>query len=232
MKKNLFISLILILNFGCQKDSVYTENISFEFDFNSGYEGWEGGFADYPVDNQMELEHDWRELPEPLDIQKSLFITGDNQSDDLFMFFKKKFIGLQPNTSYSISFDIEFASKYPTNAIGAGGSPGEAVVMKVGASQIEPLPLKSLKLGYLGYVMNIDKGGNSCEGKDMVVIGHIGVNDDTENYHLISNKSSNPFIVTSNSKGEIWAIVGTDSGFEGTTSIFYNRIVLNLQTFQ
>ena len=47
---------------------------------------------------------------EPLTGSDSLFITGNNQSDDLFMFFKRRVTGLQPNGRYRVTFALEFVT--------------------------------------------------------------------------------------------------------------------------
>jgi hypothetical protein len=199
---------------------------TFSYDFSNGYEGWTGDFADYPAIDSVfyELEFTRLKLPLPLDTNiYSLMITGDNHSDDLFMFIKRKITGLLPNTTYLLQFDVEFASIAPTNAIGVGGPPGEAVTMKAGASLVEPTKIDSN--GF--YFMNIDKGNQVMGGADMKSIGHVGVSDTTTVFTLISrNNSDQLFSITTNNEGEIWVCIGTDSGFEATTTIFYNEINL------
>ena len=78
-------------------------------------------------------------LPDPLDESKgSLKISGNNHSDDLFMFIKRKISGLAPNISYQVTYNMEFVSNVADNMAGAGGSPGESVFIKAGATQVEP----------------------------------------------------------------------------------------------
>jgi hypothetical protein len=63
----------------------------------------------------------------------------------------------------------------------------------------------------------------------MMAIGHIGVSDTTTVYTLIRrNNFSDPIDVTTNEKGEFWVIIGTDSGFEGITTLYYNKITLTI----
>lgn len=200
---------------------------TYNYDFSTGYEGWMGDFADYPVTDSIfyKLDFSRETLPAPLNIEKyALKISGKNHSDDLFMFIKRKISGLQPNTTYQLEFDINFASKAPTNAVGVGGAPGEGVTMKAGASVIEPVKVASN--GF--YFMNIDKSNQRNRGKDMDTIGHIGVSDTTTVFTLISRTNANrPFIITTDANGEVWVCIGTDSGFEATTTLYYNRIALN-----
>ena len=77
--------------------------------------------------------------------------------------------------------------------------------------------------------MNIDKGIQANPGADMDTVGHVGVDDTTTVYALNTNTNlTHPFTVTSDSNGELWVIVGTDSGFEATTALYYNQINIRL----
>lgn len=193
-------------------------------DFN---QGWVGDFADYPEGDSMAYDllfkHDT--IPTGTSVNSTnygLLISGNNQSDDLFMFIKKKITGLRPNTSYEILFNVKVASDAPTGAVGIGGAPGESVYLKAGASVVEPK--KELIDGM--YRMNIEKGNQSEEGADMLNIGHVGVSATTTKFTVITrnNNSSNGFMLTTDPAGELWLIVGTDSGFEGKTTLYYTQI--------
>jgi hypothetical protein len=48
---------------------------------------------------------------------------------------------LNPNTNYTVTFDIELASNAPDGSIGIGGSPANSVFLKAGATLIEPLAI-------------------------------------------------------------------------------------------
>lgn len=217
--------LILIGLLGCNNnDDDIANGARFEYNFNDDTEGWIGDFADYPVgeDDFYELEYTYSPLPEPLNQNDgSLKLSGNNHSDDLFMFVKRKVSGLGRNTSYNINFEIEFASNIPDETVGIGGSPGESVYIKAGATPTEPV----VNVGSDGlYTLNIDKGNQSQEGNDMVVIGDFSNDTDEDLYHLKTVSNTGAFTATTNENGELWIIVGTDSGFEGTTTIYYNKI--------
>ena len=77
--------------------------------------------------------------------------------------------------------------------------------------------------------LNIDKGNQSVGGKDMIPIGNVGVSDTTTRYTLIRRANSTPLVKSTNSLGELWLIVGTDSGFEGLTDIYYGSIKVLLE---
>lgn len=203
---------------------------TYAYGFIDGYDGWTGDFADYPVTDSIfyELEFIRTTLPAPLDTSKyALKITGNNHSDDLFMFIKRRMTGLAPNTTFQLQVDVDFASNAPTNAFGVGGPPGEGVRMKAGASIVEPIKIDSS--GF--YLMNIDKGNQSSPGVDMDTIGHVGVSDTTTVFTLINrNNATHLFTITTDANGEVWVCIGTDSGFEATTTIYYNQITLTFTT--
>lgn len=209
--------------------SVIVNAQTFHFDFQDGYQDWTGDFADYPVGDSImyDLRFERTNLPEPLDPDEySLMMTGVNHSDDLFMFIKRKITGLMPNTSYELFIDVEFASNVPTNHYGVGGPPAEAVMMKAGATLIEPQKVDVD--GY--YLMNIDKNNQISPGPDMDTIGHIGVTDTTTVYTLINrNNSARLFNITTDSNGEVWVCIGTDSGFEYRSTVYYNKIKLDFK---
>ena len=75
--------------------------------------------------------------------------------------------------------------------------------------------------------MNIDRGNQSQGGEDMPVIGDIAHGNSGFEYTLIK-RSLNNFTVQAGEDGEIWLIIGTDSGFEGTTTLYYSKIKADL----
>lgn len=195
------------------------------FDFDKDQHGFLTGFSDYPAELRdtafYKLKSAYTIEPGG---QKAIMLSGNNYSDDLFMYLKKKLTGLQPATDYTIIFNVEFASDAKAGNVGAGGSPGESVFLKAGATGIEPKSV--IESG--NYVMNIDKGNQAGSGSDMITIGNVAVPATAEGYTKIvrtnSSFTDNPLKVRSNESGELWLIVGTDSGFEGTTTIYYTSI--------
>lgn len=220
--KKLWITIIPLLLALAHQGQCQT----FVFDFHTDNQGWSGDFADYPpADSEFyELEFRRAALPFPLDTTRyALMITGNNHSDDLFMFLKKKIGGLTPNKIYKLLIDIELASDAPTNAIGIGGPPGESVFIKAGATLMEPVKVDSGDF----YRMNIDKSNQAAPGPDMDTIGHVGVSDTTTLFTLINrSNATHRFIISTDNEGAVWVCIGTDSGFEGATTLYYSRISL------
>jgi hypothetical protein len=220
-----FVVFLIVASASCSKDQV-TRLYSFTYSFRDSTSGWVGDFADYPEDSStyhLKASHDT--LPFNINAdstRKAIRLSGINRSDDLFMFIKRKISGLRKNTEYQILFSVKVASNAPTDAAGIGGAPGESVYLKVGASVVEPQ--RQLVDGF--YLMNIDKGNQSEGGENMIVVGHIGVAASTVKYTVITrfNTTANGVYATSDDAGELWLIVGTDSGYEGTTTLYYTQV--------
>ena len=73
--------------------------------------------------------------------------------------------------------------------------------------------------------MNVDKGNQGSGGTDAQVLGDFANLEDCESsdftYQLkeLSNLELPEFEVTTDVNGDAWLILGTDSGFEGTTTV-------------
>jgi hypothetical protein len=219
----------LLSMFGCSLSGQEgIDLLTYIVDFNDGQDGWTGDFTGYPAGEQDSAEYNlqfaYTDLPPNLGNRKGLMLSGYNHNDSLFMFIKNKVTHLYPETDYSIAFEVEFASNAPTGDIGVGGAPGEGVVLKAGASAPEP---QKIVVGN-NCLLNIDKGNKAIPGKDMAVLGNIAVAENTTDYTLITRSSVNynlaPFTARTNSNGELWLIIGTDSGYQGLTTVYYTRI--------
>lgn len=214
-----FVGLLAMLSSCSYPDQEITV-FSISFPFNVSDQEWTGDFADYPeadsVTYGLYFHRDL--LPTNLnsnDTTRGLHISGNNENADLFMFIKKKISGLRPNATYELLFNVKVASNTPTAA-------GASVHLKAGASIVEPI--KVLKSGI--YRMNIDKGNQNTQGVDMINIGNIGVSEKTSEFSIITrtNNSDNSFTITTNESGELWLVIGTDSGYRGVTELYYTQV--------
>jgi hypothetical protein len=224
------VAVVLVCLMGCEPSAdeggilVFTHS----FDFSKEQGDWIVDFSDFPASQNdsidYELKTSYTDRPENLGASlKSIMISGHNHSDDLFMFMKRKITGLSPNTDYAIVFEVELASNAPKGSVGIGGSPGESVFLKAGAIGMEPKAV----IDKSQHVLNVDKGNQASSGESAVTLGDIAVAPYTDRYALITRTNSGsqtPFIARANSKGELWLIVGTDSGFEGVTTVYYTRV--------
>jgi hypothetical protein len=227
----LICGTILLLLHGCNSNDESNFQLkSYTYDFGISSDQWQPGFSDFPAGANdsafYELKYEYTDSP--VGNKKAIMLSGNNHSDDLFMFLKRKLGNLQPNTQYTITFEVEFASNAKVGEIGAGGAPGESVYMKVGAASVEPRAV--VESG--NYVLNLDKGNQAVGGVNMIIIGDISIPANATGYELTSRSNSaggsnlykNPVVATTNSNGELWLVVGTDSGYEGITTIYYTRI--------
>lgn len=193
-------------------------------DFASGPNGWSAGFADYPVGSEefYELQSGMRKLPASLGLaRKAFFLSGNNHSDDLCMFLRRRVSGLAPNTRYRVHLSMTFASASPKNSVGVGGAP--SIIVKAGVGHRRPSTLTTR-----GYArLNIDKGNQAVGGRDAEVIGNTGVNVPSSGqiYRLkrLTNAGA-PFSFKTDAAGAGWLFICTDSGFETTMSLYFIRI--------
>lgn len=94
-------------------------------------------------------------------------------------------------------------------------------MLKAGASTKKPERVKDGTY----YKLNLDKVNQLEGGKDLVAIGNRANGKDVVEYTLIQRSNADkPFTVKTDANGEAWLIIGTDSGFEGNQSTYYNRI--------
>ena len=209
------------------------DGLEFTYTFDDDDEDWITGFADLPADYDpaiYELDSEWTELPDDLS-GHGIYMQGHNRSDDLFMFLKHEVDGLEPGATYQATFRLILASNIPEGLSGIGGSPGESVYVKVGATTEEPLIVEDAA-GWLR--MNIDKGNQASEGEDMINIGDMANPNLTPSsagsYELMEqNSAGREFEVTADEDGVVWFIAGTDSGFEGLTVVYYDTITVVLE---
>ncbi|MFI5343027.1 MAG: hypothetical protein ACHQUC_02275 [Chlamydiales bacterium] len=216
-------------------DSPEHPTTHFDFNFNANEQNWVGDFADYPVGDEtfFELEFGRAVLPNPIPLsnevlENGLYLSGNNHSDDLFMFVKRQVEGLEPNTFYALTFNVILESNIPPGRIGIGGSPGESVYVKVGGSALEPQ-----KIGIRGYYqMNVDKGNQSTGGEEALVVGNLAnvhVDREDPRFEPITYVNSTPLRVKTDPEGRLWLFLGTDSGFEGPTLFYIVSIAVNAE---
>lgn len=204
---------------------------SFEFIFSRSNENFQGDFSDFPVDGEsfLELAWGWQNLPNPSQtLTKGIFLSGNNHSDDLFMFVRRQINCLRPNTWYDLFFNVTIQNNVPPGQGGIGGSPGEGVFFKVGASRQKPKRIiLDPNADFPVYVLNVDKGDQSQGGKNAIVVGDLAnpavdPNQPTFEFKSFSNECA--LRAKTDRQGRLWIFVGTDSGFEGTTLYYIAKI--------
>lgn len=202
-------------------------------DFQTGTTGgWTVEFADYPAGDEeiYQLESGVRALPAPLDTsRRAIYVAGMNRSDDLFMYLKRPVDGLEPGATYTVRYEIQFASDAGSGCVGIGGAPGESVYVKAGASTTEPR--RVLKDGF--YEVSVDKGQQSVGGPSIPTIGDVanGGSECSEGPFRLKqlNSAGQTIRAAADAQGRLWLIVGTDSGFEGLTRLYYTTLRATLE---
>lgn len=236
--KTLLTIVFLIVVIIASQTAISAQTIDLDYNFHHGSLGWTPGFADYPpnVGTGYELFAGVRFMPRKLTRvpKRGFYIQGHNRSDDLFMFFKRR-IGAEErivaNQTYRIQFLITFASNAPGDCGGIGGAPGDSVYLKAGASSIEPLAVIQSD-GYLR--MNVDIGNQTDGGTAASVAGNISNGipcaqaSPSFPFALAQRAHQHTTNVTANANGELWLLVGTDSGFEGLTRLYFQSIRVKL----
>lgn len=228
MKWNIlcFFFLTPLLFCQCTKETEgLDENLIFTFT-QADSTHWTVDFVDYPLQSgdDYDMEFKFTHLPSPLDSTASaLMISGANHSVDLYMYAKRKIAGLQPNTTYRLDFSASFATDVASNAVGIGGAPGESVLIKAGATTLEPVAIHDTD----GMVrLSADKGNQSNIGSDAVLLGDGANGTDTFEYVMQNRRGDRTLTVTTDDQGELWLFIGSDSSYEGATTLYYTGLTV------
>ncbi|MCE6991636.1 hypothetical protein [Dyadobacter sp. CY323] len=231
MKKSILCAglAITLLMSACNDDTldaITTVDSSFE----TSADGWASELAEYSTETDtatIQFRSGRTNLPAGLDVKKFAYmLQAQNRSDDMFMYLKKKITGLVPNGTYSVVFDLDLATKYSEGAPGAGGSPSSSVYIKAGASPVEP----AKKLVNKFYEFTLDKGQQANEGKDAVLLGNASNGLEEEKYAIVKRSNADkPFTVKVNAQGELWLFIGSDSGFEGLNTLYFDRAKVTIK---
>lgn len=215
-----------IISAGSGIDLITHNPIAKNYDFSEGKRGWEAGFADLNKSQKdtFNLQAGVQSLPADLDTSGTgYFMSGDNHSDDLFMYLKRSLgpaDGIIPFQKYELVFQIMYA----TNTPGDNGGTTGATFLKAGASDVEPESILASD-GYLR--MNVDKGNQANGGQAATVVAIVGNNLASERYRSVT-KAQIHATAQADANGVLWLMIGTDSGSEFTTSVFYQDIKVTL----
>ncbi len=205
----------------CSKSDAGKITHEYRYDFTEDNQGWFATFSDYPVADadSYYLSCTHSPLPAPLDTQKKgLRLSGVNHSDDLLAIIFNEIDNLVPLAYYNFTFEVTLASDVATNSVGVGGSPDLAL----GVGGFPYLPGDSID--HSGWSRpNFESRLQSHESTDVFqMVGTIGVSDTTTVYTLIErNNLQQPVRIQADEYGHVFLICGYDSGFEGTTTLYF-----------
>lgn len=193
------------------------------FDFEKDDNSFTPIFADYPagsgVDNFYELKHEW--TTSPTKDGKALFLSGNNHSDDLFMGYYKEIGGLTAGQLYEFQVSFRLATDVKGGMIGVGGSPGSSVYVKGGITAEHPQRSANEQNNYR---LNIDKGNQGAGGRDMLLLGNLEKEDEQHPGEYEWKDFKFTMQAKANENGSVYLILGSDSGFEATSSYYLDDI--------
>ena len=211
---------------------------SLSYDFGTGAHGWTADVAEYPISvgPSISFEAGLRQLPDmaPRGSTGTAFLlSSNNTADDLFTFMKREIrgrAGLLPLQDYRVRYRMRFLSDAPSGCFGIGGAPGESVYLKAGGSAREPKPVRVRA----DIELNLPKGDQAQPGGVLSVAGDVanGIPCEEVSFErplplgLVEREVSH--IVRTDRRGHLWLLVGTDSGFEGATTLYFQTIEVTL----
>ncbi|MFH1567479.1 MAG: hypothetical protein ABIL09_05705 [Gemmatimonadota bacterium] len=193
-------------------------------------QGWVSLFVDYPVGEEAgcELTAGHRSLPAPLATGRGgLYISGHNRAAELGMFWKRPVDGLQPDTRYGVRFEVVLATDAPSGCAGIGGAPGASVAVCAAATTAEPVALREQGAGgaYWGLSAASLSGPAFYEASRLGDAANGRPCEASREYALKTLRSApDHWIVRTDGAGRAWLLVGTRSGIEAPTGLYYLRL--------
>ena len=227
----LFSSIILFLCIAPSRSIGQT--IELDYNFHHGALQWTADFANYPpatnTSGFYQLVSGIRLAPRKLTHvpRRSFYIQGSNHSASLIMFLKRRLgpsDGIVAGRAYRVEYIVKVASNAASNCVGIGAPPGEGVYLRAGASPTEPKP----ELQANGWLrLNVDLAtataptGDIANGLDCELVYPIFP-------YVYIERQAQFGTVTATAAGDLWLLVGTISGFEGFTGLYYQSIKVRL----
>lgn len=218
-----YLSLVITALFvGCSSAMDSEIDLLTSFDFESGNQNWEGGISDFPVNyedsinfkiNTDYVEHSFNLSDRSNTPSSVLNVQGDNPHGDLFYFFSRKIQGLRPNQIYHLDFEFLVYAQLLTSLEALSS---DELYLKLGAVNYSPELEEVVWRNDLNYkTLNVSKGDlNRDEGKDMFNIGSIKDYSSEVPKVISGNTFDTNFEVKANNYGELWILVGVDSGIK------------------
>lgn len=198
--------------------------------FDAPSDAYEAVFADLPTAEGTaefyELAAGVEGLPVPI-VGTGFRLTGNNHSDDLWMSVHRRIDGAVPNAEYDAELTLTLVSNVGSGCVGIGGSPGESVAIKGGVVGEEPAT--RVEGDYHRYT--IDVGSQSEIGPDAIDLGDMANGlpcEDAPQWVSLERTGARATPVKASASGQLWFFVGSDSGFEGTSSWFIDRVEVTL----
>jgi hypothetical protein len=217
------LAAALLSTVGCLDVAPNVQTLDFFLSDAGIGDGWDVAAADYPIGREADVNvvGERRSLPASIGNGTTLYQSGTNVTNDLFVFQKKLWNGLIPGT-YEVSFQIEFISNVHegcTTGIGSG------VVLKAGVSSEEPAVTTDAQSIYR---VAINKG-TGTSGGDFTQLGDIrnGLTGcpATGTYAINTTpkvKQATDLVVLAG--GTFWMFLGTQSSALARHEVYLTRV--------
>jgi hypothetical protein len=219
-----------------QPDVSGPSEVTLNYDFETGKQGWSAGLTDYPNGGVSSIGFASRvdDLPEEMDeTGKAFFLQGQNDPIDIFMFIKRQVgadQGLHPQTSYRLDYTVTFASNYPDDCTDA--EQGQKMYLKMGASKWEPSSKLNNDQTY--HELNVRKGDGAVGGDAASTAGDL--THDVEcalvaytKYVPVTRQHTHTASVETTDEGNLWLLLGVDSEYHGETSFYIDTVEVTLK---
>jgi len=230
--KILIYLVIIVFGFACMNNEDAEPSILIARSiFQEDSEGWEAGFAEYEegLEDSMRLTFSHGSFMASANIGSvsSVIQSGYATNSDLFMFIKSQISNLEPNTDYSMIFNLELYAQLNEKFIGDLTSSNSGSFLKAGSFKNEPgvTVIEDTDSNKRMVVTDFQKGEDENPGPNMVYLGKIIHTDvgDTP-LLLIGTSEGSPILGTSDDEGKLWVVVGVDTNQPINQSIYYSYI--------
>lgn len=188
------------------------------YDFENGSQDWVSGISDYPVgyqDSTMYLSSvDKVPASSPLN-GNGLTVGAANPLGEIFYYFQHKESNMVPGQKYIVDFEFLVYTQLVTESADFAN---EDIYLKIGAVNFEPVLQEIVNRNLItpDYMMlNVDKGdSNPDSGKDLINMGSVKSFTGVSPEVISGNTFGRNIEVQANQNGEIWLLVGVDSGIK------------------
>lgn len=226
------------------------QTIELSYDFESDDEGWNAGLADLPEGDfdiySLDADHT---TDLPYNGNGALRVSASNPNNEFFMYITKHLTGLEPNTTYNVSYNVQFAASVTVDTTGIIVEPdttgfgndttgvigdtinvgyvdlSDSIIFKAGAVDTEP----ATEVDAFDFLRLIfDKGEIGYDGADLVVLGRFPGDTASGGYVLRNVTNDDTITVTTNDDGEVWLVIGTEATGSDVV-VYYERIHVELE---
>jgi hypothetical protein len=229
-------------------DPTGNESVELTYNFQDDTEGWNAAIAQFPADDEDLYEFETEQTTSPFDDEDGvLLLSATNPHDNLFMYASKQITGLEPNTRYRVSYNIEVASSVIIDTTGVDSDTtgvvtdttavdtdttdvftnlNDTVVIKAGAVSEEPET--ETTVDNLMQLSGIDIGEPGVDGADLIVLGSFAADTTAAGFETQAMATESPISVITNEDGDFWLLIGTET-FGSRAEVYFTKIEVEIE---